>query len=201
MNKYSKKDFKKAVFALQNGDIIAHSTDTCYGFACDIFNRRALASLYKLKKMAVGKPVSILVADFKMAQEYGFFNKNAKALARKYWPGALTIIVKRKKSLPKFLNPETKTIGIRVPDHKLSLSLAKELGRPITTTRANISGQPSPYSVSDIKKQFKGQTLQPDFIIDSGRLNKNPPSTIVDAEGLSLKIIRQGSIQVSLSND
>ena len=191
----------KAVSILRSGGVIAHATDTCYGFACDIFNRSALVKLYKLKKMAQTKPVSILVSDFKMAQKYGFFNKNAKTLAQKYWPGALTIIVKRKKSLPKFLNPNVKTIGIRVPDHKLSLTLAKELGRPIATTSANISGKPSPYSVSAIKKQFHGQTPQPDFIIDSGKLNKNPPSTIVSAEGLSLKIIRQGSIQVGLSND
>lgn len=202
MNRCSQKDDNsRAVSILRAGSVIAHATDTCYGFACDPFNRRALASLYKLKKMAVSKPVSILVSDLKMAQKYGFFNKKAKALAQKYWPGALTIIVKRKKSLPKFFNPKAKTVGIRVPDHKLSLNLAKKLGRPITTTSANISGQPSPYSVSAIKKQFRGKKIKPDFIINSGRLNKNPPSTIVSAEGLSLKIIRQGGIQVGLLND
>lgn len=201
MRKVIKQDFDKAVSILKQGGVIAHATDTCYGFACDVFNRRALASLYKLKKMAADKPVSILVSDLKMAKKYGFFGKNASNLAKKYWPGALTIIVKRKKSLPKFFNPKSKTVGIRVPDDKLSRELAKKLARPITTTSANISGESSPYSVSAIKKQFRGKAQQPDFIIDSGKLNKNPPSTIVDASGLSLKVIRQGSIHIGLSDE
>lgn len=142
------------------------------------------------------KPVSILVANFKMAQRFGVFNKTAKMLVRKYWPGALTIIVKRKKSLPFFLNPNISSIAIRVPNHKLSRQLAQKLSRPITTTSANISGLPSPYSVSAIKKQFRGKKPKPDFIINSGRLKKNPPSTIVDASGRVFKIIRQGEIQI-----
>lgn len=189
-------DFQKAVFVLHSGGVVAHSTDTCYGFACDVFNRRALASLYKLKKMAANKPVSILVSDLKMALKYGFFNKNTLKLAKAYWPGALTIIVKRRKSLPKFFNPGTKTVGIRVPAHKLSCELARELGKPITTTSANVSGRPSPYSVSAIKKQFCGKKLKPDFILDNGKLSKNPPSTIIDASGRILRIIRQGYIQI-----
>lgn len=196
MRKVTEKDFKKAVDVLKNGGVGIHATDTCYGFACDAFNRRALARLYKLKKMAVNKPISILVADLKMAKKYGVFNKIALKLAKKYWPGALTIIVKRKKTLPDFFNPGTKTVGIRVPNDKLSRQLAKKSGRPITTTSANISGQPSPYSVSAIKKQFYGQKIQPDFILDSGKLPPNPPSTIVSAMGKVIKVIRQGEIEV-----
>lgn len=196
MKNHLEKDFEKAVSILRADGVVAHATDTCYGFACDVFNHRALARLYKLKRMPQTKPISILVANLNMAKKYGVFNKTAKILAQKYWPGALTIIVKRKKSLPKFFNPATKTIGIRVPNHKLSLELAQNLGGPITTTSANISGQLSPYSVSAIKKQFRGKAQQPDFIINSSRLNKNPPSTIVDASSHTLKVIRQGEIYI-----
>lgn len=188
-----KKSFKEALKILRRGGVIAHATETCYGFACDIFNRRTLASLYKIKKMSPQKPVSIMVHNFVSAKKYGKFSPLAQKLAKKYWPGPLTIIVKRKKSLPSFLNPGTKTIGIRVPAHALSLNLAKAFGGPLTTTSANISGQPSPYSVSAIQKQFRGRKFKPDFILNSGRLKKNPPSTIIDVSQKTPKIIRHGS--------
>lgn len=186
---------EKAISILSAGGVIAHATDTCYGFACDIFNEDALKRLYKLKQMDCEKPVSILVADLEMAKKYGIFSKTALALAKKHWPGALTIIVKRKKSLPVFLNPKSKTIGFRVPAHKLSLELVKKFGGPLTTTSANISGRPAPYSVSAIKKQFVGRKFRPDFIIDSGILKRNLPSTIIDCSKTSPKIIRQGIIK------
>lgn len=188
-----KKAFYKALDSLRRGGVIAHATETCYGFACDIFNRRALTSLYKIKKMPSQKPVSILVSDFASAKKYGKFSPMAQKLAKKYWPGPLTIIVKRKKSLPSFLNPGIKTIGIRVPAHVLSIKLVKAFGGPLTTTSANISGKPSPYSISAIKKQFYGKKLKPDFILNSGRLKKNPPSTIIDISQKTPKIIRHGS--------
>lgn len=188
----------KALSILHRGGIIAHATETCYGFACDIFNKRALARLYQIKKMSYKKPVSIMVSNLAMARKYGVFNKIALRLAKKYWPGPLTIIVKRKKTLPPFFNPGTKTIGIRCPAHKLSRELVKKFGSPLTTTSANISGQPSPYSVSAIKKQFQLQKFKPDFILNSGRLKKNPPSTIVDISGGVLKILRQGALKIKI---
>lgn len=188
------KDLNKAVSVLQAGRIVVHATDTCYGFACDIFNKDALKRLYKLKQMPEDKPVSILVADIVMAQKYGVFNKKALALAQKYWPGPLTIVVKRKKTLPEFLNPGLATIGIRMPDHALSLALSQNLDRPITTTSANISGRPSPYSVSAIRAQFKNSKSKPDFIIDSGVLPRNPPSTIIDLSQKTPCVIRRGEI-------
>lgn len=183
---------------LHRGGIIAHATETCYGFACDIFNKRALARLYQIKKMSHKKPVSIMVDNLAMAKKYGVFNKIALQLVRKYWPGPLTIIVKRKKSLPSFLNPGTKTIGIRCPAHKLSRGLVKKFGSPLTTTSANISGQPSSYSVSAIKKQFQLKKFKPDFILHSGRLKKNPPSIIVDISEGVLKILRQGVLKIKI---
>lgn len=208
--------FKKALKILRAGGIVAHATETCYGFACDIFNQRALARLYQIKKMPYKqaepqrgyfinapkgrnlKPVSIMVGNLAMAKKYGIFNKTVIKLAKKYWPGALTIIVKRKKILPSFFNPGIKTIGIRCPAHKLSRELIKKFGSPLTTTSANISGKSSPYSVTEIKRQFQNQKIKPDFILNDGRLKKNPPSTIVDISQRTLKILRQGDINVKL---
>lgn len=185
---------KKAIHVLQAGGVVAHATETCYGFACDAFSEKALERLYKLKKMVRTKPVSIMVYDLKMARRYGKFSVQALALAKKYWPGPLTIIVKRKKTLPRFLNPGIKTIGIRVPDHAFSRELVRKFGRPLTTTSANISGKPSPYSVFAIKKQFRAK--KPDLIINFGRLKKHLPSTIIDLSRKKIKIIRRGEINI-----
>lgn len=186
----------KAVAALRSGGVIAHATDTCYGFACDVLNEKALARLYHLKKMPRSKPVSVLVADLDMAKIFGVFSKSALKLAQQYWPGALTIIVKRKKTLPTFFNHGHKSVGFRVPSDKLSRALPRAFGSPLTTTSANISGQPSPYSVAAIHRQFAHQPLKPDLTMDAGRLKKNPPSTIIDMTGKTPKIIRQGSVKI-----
>lgn len=189
---------KKACEVLAVGGVIVHATETCYGFACDATSKKALQRLYALKKMPRSKPISIFVAELKIARRYGIFNKKGSELAQNYWPGPLTIVVKRKKNLPSFINPKNKTVGFRVPGHQLSLSLARAFKKPLTTTSANISGLPSPYSVSAIKKQFKDEKMKPDFIIDSGKIAKNPPSTIIDVSKKKIEIIRQGSLQVSL---
>lgn len=192
------KKIDEAVKVLYKGGVIAHATDTCYGFACDIFNKKTVARLYALKKMSHKKPVSILVGDLKTAKKYGIFNKTATNLAKKYWPGALTLVVKRKKSVPTFLNPHISTIGIRVPADAISQTLAQKYKTPLTTTSANITTLPSPYSVAEIKKQFYKKRPTPDFIIDSGTLSeKNLPSTIVDVTKGRPILIRQGSLRLS----
>lgn len=147
--------------------------------------------------MSKSKPVSILVHSLSAAQKYGFFNTRAKKLARKFWPGPLTIIVKRKKTLPGFLNPGAKTVGFRVPGHTISRTLSKLLDRPITTTSANISKESSVYSIPELKKQFHNSKTQPNLILDSGRIPRRPASTAVDSStsGGDIRLIREGSIR------
>ena len=187
----------EAVAVLREGGVVAHATDTCYGFACDAFNQTALERLYALKNMPMSKPVSILVANFHEAQKYAEFSDEARVLAERYWPGALTLVLPRKSIVPAFLNPGVASIGIRVPGHALSLELAKLFGSPITTTSANISGLPSPYSIADIQAQFTHVQLKPDYSLDSGALSaENLPSTIIDMTGESPVIIRQGCLVV-----
>lgn len=189
-----KEEIQEAIRVLRSCGVVAHATETCYGFACDPFNEQALARLYALKKMASAKPVALLVPDLATAQSLGVFSPRALELAQKYWPGPLTIIVKRTKELPPFLNPHTDTIGMRIPAHELSLELVKAFGGPLVTTSANITTQPSPYSGEEIAAQFNNEKLKPDFILDSGAIPRNPPSTIVDCTGISPSIIRQGGV-------
>ncbi len=188
------KEIIEAVKILREGGVVAHATETCYGFACDPFNEKALARLYALKKMSLEKPVSLLVPDIATARKLGAFSPRALELAQKYWPGPLTIIVKRTSALPKFLNPTTDTIGMRVPGHELSLEILKAFGGPLVTTSANITTQPSPYSGEEIEVQFANEKLKPDYIFGSGKIPHTPPSTIIDCTGPHFVIVRKGSV-------
>lgn len=175
-----------------------HATETCYGFTCDALNKKAISRLYKIKKMDAKKPSSIMVANFNQAQKSGKFNALAKSLAKKYWPGPLTIIVPRKSVLPKFLNPGTKTIGIRCPKHDFTLLLLKSYKSPLITTSANISGKKESYSINEFLKSIPKNSPIPDLIIDSERIKKQKPSTIALIEKNEIKILRQGELKIKI---
>lgn len=192
--KFSHKEILHAVSILKKGGVIAHPTETCYGFACDAFNKGAVKKLYALKKMKYDKPVSIIVPDLASAEKLGHFSAHARKIAQKYWPGPLTIVVKRKKTLPSFINPSSQTIGFRVPRHTLSLKLVRALGNAITTTSANISLKPQAYSASSIRRQFRTAKIKPDYILDSGVIPERLPSTVIDFSKTKSAILRQGSL-------
>lgn len=185
-------DLVNAVKALHQGGVVAHATETCYGLAADIFQKAALERLYSLKKMPFDKPVSVLVRDLEEAQRYGVFSNKALQLALKYWPGPLTIIVPRTPALPKLINFGHPTVGFRVSSNKKTRELLEAFGGPLTTTSANIHGQMQAYSV----QEMLDQGLVPDFVLDSGRIGENPPSTIVEVIGDELRIIRQGELKI-----
>ncbi len=184
---------KLAVQELLKGGVVLHPTETCYGLAVDIFNKEAVCKLYKLKKMPFDKPVSILLRDHEEAELYGYFNEKARYLARKYWPGPLTIIVARRDLLPKWINYGLDSIGIRVSSNKKTRILVESFGGPLTTTSANLHGLPCAHKVQDVLDQG----LMPDFIIDSGQIGSTLPSTIVKIEGEDVQIIRKGPIKLN----
>lgn len=180
----------KAGEVLKRGGVVAHPTETCYGLAVDIFSRDAVARLYELKKMSLEKPVSVLLSSLEEAQKYGEFSAKAIELAKKYWPGPLTIIVPRSKFLPEWINPGATTVGFRVSSYSLCKKLLKAFAGPITTTSANIHGLPQAYSVEDLG------ALKVDFILNGGKIVSTPPSTIVEVLGESVKIVRQGGVVI-----
>lgn len=187
-----KENLVQAIKTLHEGGIVAHPTETCYGLAADIFQKNALSKLYRLKKMPLDKPVSILVRNLEEAQRYGEFSPKAIQLALKYWPGPLTLVVPRSVGLPKGVNFNYATVGFRVSSNKKTRELVEAFGGPLTTTSANIHGQLQSYSV----QEMLDQGLVPDFVLDGGRIGENPPSTIVEVLGEEVKILRHGSLKV-----
>lgn len=182
------------VQVLNQGDILLYPTDTLYGLGVDALNRNALKKLRTLKGREEGKPISIVVADLTMAEEYAVVTPLAKRLVESFLPGKLTLVMEAKSLLPEELTAGTGTVGIRIPKHMLCLALAKDFGRPFTATSANVSGEEPQHSVSEILKQFGQRAELITRSIDLGMLAESLPSTTVDVRGDVPHIMRAGAV-------
>lgn len=178
--------YQEVVAVLSNGGVVMHPTETCYGLAVDIANLEALKKLYAVKRMAFDKPVSILVDSVEMAREYGVFNPKALALAERYWPGPLSIVVARAEKLPTFLNEGEEFVSMRYSSMDFCSKMVRVLGRPVSTTSANVTGEPQFYEARELEGV--------DLIVDGGKIAENPPSTLVKIVGDEIAILREGEI-------
>lgn len=183
----------KAAEILENGGVVMHSTDTCFGLAASIFSQSALNKVYDLKRMAADKPVSVMVSSLDMAFEYGDFSKQAIDFAKSLWPGPVTCVVQRGLLLPKFLNPLSDKVGLRFPEHKFSMEMLMKFGGPVTTTSANISGMAEVKSVEEYLEQMLKNNVMPDLIVSEADYSPTAASTIVDFTLDRPKILREGS--------
>ena len=183
---------QKAVEALREGKIVLHPTETCYGLAVDPTSEDALKALYDMKKMEDDKPLSIMVSSVGMADRCGLFSDYAQGIVDKFWPGPVSIMVmKRKGSLPEFFNPGQKFVSIRYSSNPFSTKMVKAFGKPIVTTSANLSGKNACYSVPDLKKQFGVRRYgELGLVVDAGKIDENPPSTIVKIVGDTTVFVR-----------
>ncbi len=218
--KADKKGLSIALIYLKEGKAVVYPTDTAYGLGVDATNVKSVRRLYKIKERGFKQPVHVIVSDFAMAKKYARFDKIGERLFKKFMPGPLTLVLpitspfpspsrggKQEMSIPpprggrlgggealKILSAGTGTIGVRMPDNIVALSLVRKLKRPITTTSANISGGLTPYSVDEAFRQFRNKKHEPDLYLDSGKLPKVRPSTMVRIEGGKIKILRPGPI-------
>lgn len=181
-----------AVEVLQSGGVVMHPTETCYGLAADIFNQSAVEKVYVLKGRDFKKPLSILVDSPGMAQEYGIFSDPAFDLAKRYWPGPLSIVLPRKKKLPAFLNPDEEFVSLRFSSNVFCRQLLEKFGSPLTTTSANRICEEPYYEI--FEDVFDGKV---DLVVDGGKLFNNRPSTIVKVDGGKMEILRHGDLVIS----
>jgi len=192
----------QALNILSSGGIVAHATETCYGFACDLTNPAAVEKLFAIKNRPADQPVSALFPSIKEAKKYVSWNDRAEGLAQSHLPGPLTLILPIKKTAREklFVVPITHpqslipTIAIRISSHPLAMELATRFSRPLSTTSANVHGEPNPYSAQEVERQFAAMAFQPDLIIDSGILPPTPPSTVIDLSSGEKRTLRQGGI-------
>jgi L-threonylcarbamoyladenylate synthase len=176
---------------LQAGRVIAFPTDTAYGLGADPFNDTAVRRIFQLKGRAETKPILLLVNSIAMARTVAELSDTALALAGRFWPGPLTLIVPAREIVPPAVTAGTGTIGIRWPDAAFAGKLIDAFKQPITATSANRSGMPSAITSDEVREQF-GDSI--DVIVDGGELLVRGGSTVLDLTQTPARVLRQGPI-------
>ena len=185
-------DLSYAVDVLLNGGLVGVPTETVYGLACNGLDAAAVAKIYEVKGRPEVKPLSLLVPDLDVAATVcAKIPEAARLLAEAFWPGPLTIVLPKRDTVPDIVTAGGNTIGVRCPDHPLTLELLRTAGLPAAAPSANISDMPSPKSAEDVLAYFDGKI---DCVIDGGVCKLGTESTIVSLTAQPYKILRQGAL-------
>lgn len=185
---------KLAVEYLSAGKVIAYPTETVYGLGCDATDAKAIAKIYRIKGKSEKRALLFLVSSLAMAKKYLVFKQPALALVKKYWPGALSIILPL--TVEGMKNFKRKDGGVRVSSNLFATGLVRKFGKPIVSTSANPTNQPAPQTAEEVIEYFKDQKLRPDLILDGGKLKKSKGSTIVSLLNNETDILRQGDVKI-----
>ena len=189
---------KEAAEILTGNCIVAFPTETVYGLGANAFSKKAVTKLYEIKRRPSFNPLIIHVSSYDMAREYVVFNYAADKLAKKYWPGPLTIILKRKKS--KVVESATaglETIALRCPSNIIANKLIWELDKPVAAPSANKSGKLTCTSPGDVFAKLKNNI---DALLDGGDAELGLESTVVDCSIERPCILRLGNITLNEIN-
>jgi L-threonylcarbamoyladenylate synthase len=179
---------------IRAGEVLGMPTDTFYGLAADPFNLRAVDRVYDIKTRSRHKPLSLLIESVDQAEELAKeLTDEFYALAQKYWPGPLTIIVKAGSRLPLKVTANTGNVALRVPNAKIPRAVVTAAAIPITATSANLSGASECTSAEQVRDQLQGRI---NIIVDGGASPRDIASTIVDLsnDDGNWRIIREGAI-------
>ena len=180
--------------AVAEGQCVVFPTDTVYGIGCAAFDTEAAAGLLRAKKRGRDMPPPVLIAEASMLRAIaGRIPAAAKDLVARFWPGALTIIVKAQRSLPLDLGDTRGTVAVRVPDHDQVRDLLRRTG-PMAVSSANISGQPAATTAGEARRMLAEAVA---VYLDGGRAPGGKASTIIDFTGDEHgRVLRQGAIDL-----
>jgi len=180
------------VAAIRAGQVVGVPTDTVYGLAVDPLNDAAVERLYEIKGRPEHKPVGVLVASIDQAVLLGEIEGEARRLAENHWPGALTLVVLPKVILADWVgDTQRRTVGVRVPDHPVTRRLLEETG-PLAVTSANLSGKDEARDDEEARAIFGDEVVE--YL--PGMSAGGKPSTVVDASGARLSVLRVGPVEV-----
>lgn len=185
------RKIRQVVECLRNGGVIIYPTDTVYGLGCDIYNTRAVERVARIKGVKPQKNnFSFICYDLSHIADYARVGNVTFKMMKRVLPGPYTFILDATSNVPKLLNTNKKTVGIRVPDHMIPRLIVKELGNPIVTTSIKDDDEIIEYS-TDPELIFEKFEHQVDMVIDGG-YGGNIGSTIVMANTDDLVVIREG---------
>ncbi len=181
-------NYSKIAKFLKLNSLIVYPTDTVYGVAARIESEDALIKLYAAKSRSFTSPLIALVdkmeSVFKVAEVPNFNYEKFKKLTDKFWPGGLTIILKKLDSVPGIMVSHGDTVGVRMPNHEVALNIIEAAGGVLPTTSANISGGSTPKSYNEISEDFMSKV---DIVIDGGDCPVGLESTIIDLSSKNIK--------------
>ncbi len=185
---------RQAIASLKRGDVIVFPTETLYGLGADALNPAAVEKVFRLKGRNPDTPIPIIVADQAMLK--GLLEKIppiARTLMEQFWPGPLTLVLQAVPGTPKQLLNGTGGVGVRISSEAIATQLARQLGRPLTATSANPSGQQAASTIEQAQSYFAGEI---EIFLDGGKLPSKTGSSVVEVIDDCIKIIREGEISV-----
>jgi tRNA threonylcarbamoyl adenosine modification protein (Sua5/YciO/YrdC/YwlC family) len=179
----------RAVEVLRDDGVLVYPTDTVYGLGCDIKSKHAVERIVRIKGRDPKKPMSFVCSDLTDISRYARVSNFAYRVLRRFLPGPYTFVLEASREVPKILLTKQKTVGIRIPDHAVSLALVRELRDPILSTSANSSGADPLNDPREIQEVLGSQV---DMILDCGVLPR-VPSTVVSLVHDAVEVLRQGA--------
>jgi len=185
---------------IRAGYVLGMPTDTFYGLAADPFNLRAVEKIYDVKSRSRHKPLSLLVESVDQAEDLTRpLPEEFYKLARKYWPGPLTLIVRAASRLPLKVTANTGNVALRVPAATIPVAVVRAAGVPLTATSANVSGAAECTTADGVRQQL-GEFIP--VIVDGGPSPRNVASTIVDlTDPAGYRVLREGAIPTQEMSD
>lgn len=194
MNAVISKDLDRAKQLLSKGDLVAIPTETVYGLAANALNENAVLKIFEVKNRPHFDPLIVHVASIHQAESLvSFFPEKARHLAEKFWPGPLTLLLKKKAIIPDVVTSGLDTVGIRMPAHSMALQLLQSLDFPLAAPSANPFKYISPTSPAHVLAQL-GEKIE--LILDGGECEVGVESTIVDCTDDKLRVARLGGLSV-----
>lgn len=181
---------RQAVAIIQDGGLLVYPTDSGYALGCSLGNKAALERIRRLRQLEKGHNMTLICADLSQVGTYAQVSNSSFRLLKAFTPGSYTFILKATHEVPRLmLHPRKKTLGLRIPDSHLTLSLLECLEAPLMSTTLKLPGAAVPLSEPEAIKDLLGQHV--DLIIDGGKCAQEP-TTIVDLTSDSPTIIREG---------
>jgi tRNA threonylcarbamoyl adenosine modification protein (Sua5/YciO/YrdC/YwlC family) len=182
------RKIKRAAEILEKGGVIAYPTDTVYGLGCDLMNKQAIDRLYQIKGMSRDQALAFICPDLSDIARFAVVENAVYRVLRRFLPGPYCFILQATRDVPKIVQNKQKTVGIRVPNHPVTIAIVRELGRPLISTTAARPGQPPLVDPWEIEQEFNGL----DLVID-GDAGGTVPTTIIDLSQGEVRVVREGA--------
>lgn len=200
--KTDEEGIRSAVLALEKGEMILMPTETVYGLAARADCDEAVSAIYDLKGRDINKPLSIMVSDLSLVSDIceldGRDAELFKELGNRYWPGAMTLVLKKKDKISDRISAGKDSVGIRIPKHDFALRLLKAAGKPLVVTSANISGEAAATDFEEAYRLFNGKVA---VIVEGEPPTIKEASSVIEIRDGKTAVLREGIIKIENRND